>query len=68
MYCDKNFESLPRYLKPVEAAALLRISLASFYKKAYLRQLPITKIGGSIRVDKLRLASYLEERTTGGEK
>ncbi len=64
----QNFEKLPRYLKPVEAAAVLRISLASFYKKAHLRQIPVTKCGGSLRVDKYRLEKFLDERTLGGEK
>lgn len=64
----QTFEDLPRYLTPVEAAAVLRISLASFYKKAYLRQIPVTKCGGSLRVDKFKLAKYLDDRTVGGEK
>lgn len=63
----QNFEDLPRYLKPAEVAALLRLSLASFYKKAHLGQIPVIKLGGSLRVDKIRLRQYLEERTRGGE-
>jgi excisionase family DNA binding protein len=62
-----DFETLPRYLKPIEAAAVLRISLASFYKKAHLRQIPVTKCGGSLRVDKYKLEKYLDKRTTGGD-
>jgi len=63
-----DFDKLPRYLTPAEAAAVLRISLASFYKKAHLRQIPVTKVGGSLRVNKRKLEKRLEERTTGGEK
>jgi excisionase family DNA binding protein len=63
-----DFEKLPRYLIPIEAAAVLRISLASFYKKAHLRQIPVTKVGGSLRVDKYKLEKFLEERTAGGDK
>ncbi len=63
-----DFEKLPRYLTPTETAAVLRISLASFYKKRHLGQIPVTKVGGSLRVDKYRLAKYLDERTTGGQK
>ncbi len=62
-----DFEKLPRFLTPAEAAAVLRISLASFYKKAHLRQIPVTKVGGSLRCDKVRLEKYLESRTRGGE-
>ena len=63
----QNFDALPLYLKPDEVCALLRISKPSFYKRAYLRQLPITKIGGSLRVDKFKLIEYLQVRTTGGD-
>jgi len=63
---QQSFEDLPRYLTPVEAASLLRISLAAFYKRAHLRQIPITKLGGSVRVDKLKLEQYLDKRTRGG--
>ena len=62
-----KFEELPRYLKPVEAAELLRLSMASFYKRAHLGQIPVIKLGGSLRVDKYRLQQYLEERTRGGK-
>jgi excisionase family DNA binding protein len=63
----QKFEDLARYLTPNEAATVLRISLASFYKKAHLRQIPVTKVGGSLRCDKFRLEKYLESRTRGGE-
>ncbi len=63
-----DFEKLPRYLTPTETAAVLRISLASFYKKAHLGQIPVTKLGGSLRVDKYRLERYLDKRTRGGDK
>lgn len=61
-----GFEDLPRYLKPEEAAVLLRISLKSFYKKAHLGQIPVIKLGGSLRVDKYRLEKHMENRTRGG--
>ncbi len=65
---SQDFEKLPRYLTPVETAVVLRISLASFYKKRHLGQIPVTKVGGTLRVDKFKLEKYLEERTTGGNK
>lgn len=62
-----DFERAHRYLTPEEAAAILRISKRSFYKKAHLGQIPVIKLGGSLRVDKNRLEKYLESRTRGGE-
>lgn len=62
----KDFDKLPRFLMPDEVCALLRISKGSFYKRAFLGQLPVTKVGGSLRVDKIKLLEYLERRTRGG--
>lgn len=63
-----DFDSLPRYLTPQETARVLRISLSSFYKRRFLGQLPVVKLGGSLRVDKRALERFLEHQTTGGDK
>jgi len=63
-----KFEQLPRYLTPREAAGVLRISLASFYKKSWQGAIPTTRVGGSLRVDKNRLEKFLDENTRGGKK
>jgi len=60
-----EFSELPRYLKPQQAADLLQISLSSFYKRAHYGQLPIIKMGGSLRVDKYALEKHLEQNTRG---
>lgn len=64
----KEFEKLPLYLTRDEVCAILRISQSSFYKRVYLGQLPITKVGGSVRIGKFQLFEYLRKRTRGGEK
>jgi len=60
-----RFEELPRYLTPKQVADVLQISLASFYKRAYLSQLPVIRLGGSLRVDKLALEKHMEQNTRG---
>jgi len=62
----ESWSKLPRYLKPKEAAELLRISLASFYKRSWQGAIPTTKVGGSLRVDKNKLEEFLENNTRGG--
>jgi len=56
-------KDLPRYLLPAEVASLLQISLNSFYIRVHRGQLPVIKLGGSIRVDRYRLEKFLDERT-----
>ena len=62
---QQKFEDLPRYLTPRQTSELLQISLASFYKSSWLGQIPTTKIGGRLRVDKEKLEQFLESRTRG---
>jgi len=63
----KEWHKYPRFLTPKEAAEILRLSLAAFYKKSWMGIIPTTKVGGSLRVDKNKLEEYLEKRTRGGE-
>ena len=48
-------------LLPQEVCNWLRISKASFYKKVWEGQIPVIKIGKSIRVDKAKLIDYLDK-------
>jgi len=64
----KTYDELPRYLTPRQASEVLQISLSSFYKSSWQGDIPITKVGGRIRVDKLKLEKYLESRSRGGDK
>lgn len=64
----EKFENLPRYLTPKQAAQLLQISLSSFYKSSWLGHIPTTKLGGRLRVDKIRLQEFLDAKTRGGNK
>ncbi len=61
----QSFNDLPRYLTPRQASELLQISLSSFYKSSWLGQIPTTKVGGRLRVDKIKLEKFLEGRTRG---
>lgn len=61
-----EFKELPRYLTPKQASEVLQISLSSFYKSSWKGDIPTTRLGGRIRVDKLKLEKYLETRTRGG--
>ena len=60
-----EFKELPRYLTPKQVADVLQISLSSFYKRAHYGQLPVIKMGGSLRVDKHALEKHLEKNTRG---
>ena len=60
-----EFKELPRYLTPKQTADVLQISLSSFYKRVFNLQLPVIKLGGSLRVDKYALEKHLEMRTRG---
>ena len=60
---SKQFENLPRYLTPGQTSEVLQISLSSFYKRAHYGQLPVIKMGGSLRVDKHALEKYLATNT-----
>jgi len=61
----QRFNDLPRYMTPRQAAELLQISLSSFYKSSWLGQIPTTKIGGRLRVDRIKLEQFLESQTRG---
>ena len=61
-----NEKKLPRYLLPAEVADLLRISLPSFYIRSHKGELPVIKMGGSLRVDRQVLEKFLESKTRGG--
>ena len=59
----KNFEEYQRYLTPDDVCEILKISKPSFYKRAWKGELPITKLGGSLRVDKYKLEKLLDSNT-----
>ena len=59
-------KKLERYLLPAEAADLLRISLKSFYIRSHRGDLPVIKMGGSLRVDRHVLEEFMESKTRGG--
>lgn len=60
-----SFEKLPRYLTPNQTSDLLQISKKSFYKHVHLGHIPVTKLGGSLRVDKFKLEKMLEDNSRG---
>jgi len=62
---QQKFEDLPRYLTPRQTSELLQISLASFYKSSWQGQIPTTRVGGRLRIDKLKLEKFLESQTRG---
>jgi len=62
-----NFEQYGRYLTPDECCEILKISKRSFYKRIWKGDIPTTRLGGSIRVDKRKLEKLFEENTRGGE-
>ena len=51
----KNLEDYKQILTPEEICEILRISKASLYKRNWEGQLPIFKLGRSIRMDKNKL-------------
>jgi len=62
---QQKFEDLPRYLTPRQASELLQISLSSFYKSSWKGDIPTTRCGGRLRVDKMKLEKFLESQTRG---
>jgi len=59
----KNIDEYQQLLLPEEVCEILRISLPSFYKRAWQGDIPIIKVGRSIRVDKRKLLKMLEENS-----
>ena len=60
-----NLEEYKPLLLPDEVCEILRISKSSFYKKVWLGQIPVIKLGKSIRVDKAKLLNLLNENSRG---
>ena len=54
---------MSRLLVPHEVCKILRISKSSFYKKVWQGQIPVIKLGRSIRVDKKQLMDFLEKNS-----
>lgn len=59
----KNEMPEPRLLRMGEAAALLTISRSKIYLMARAGEIPIIKIGGSLRVPLSALDRWLEQNT-----
>lgn len=49
----------PRVLVPAEAAEFLRISVDQLYHLTSRKQVPFTKVGGSLRFDRSRLEEFV---------
>ncbi|MDQ3913752.1 MAG: helix-turn-helix domain-containing protein [Actinomycetota bacterium] len=65
---DPRVQGLPqspddsqRVLLPVEAAALLRVSVAQLYHLTSKKQIPFTKVGGALRFDRNALLSFIAD-------
>ena len=52
-----------RWLRPCDVGEYLSISPKTVYALAARGALPACKIGGSVRIDKLRLDELLKDRT-----
>jgi len=59
----KKLEDYPTILTPSNVCDILQISKSSFYKRVWQGTIPITKIGGSVRVDKRKLEKMLEDNS-----
>ena len=55
----KNLEDYSPLLLPEEVCEILRISKASFYKKVWVGQIPVIRIGKSLRVNKSKLLELI---------
>lgn len=49
-----------RWITPLECAGYLSLSVKTIYAQAAVGIIPSAKIGGSIRIDKMRLDAQLE--------
>jgi len=54
-------DSKDRWMTPRETANYLRISLKSVYSRVAMRQLPFSRLGGSLRFRRSELDGLLEE-------
>lgn len=59
----KKIEDYHHLLLPNEVCEILRISKSSFYKKVWQGQIPIIKLGRSIRVNKSNLLDLLNDNS-----
>ncbi|NIS09219.1 MAG: helix-turn-helix domain-containing protein [Candidatus Dadabacteria bacterium] len=53
-------DNWPRYLTPTQTSEVLQIPMSTFYKLSARGDLPVVKVGGSLRVDKYKLIEKLE--------
>ncbi len=60
----KNSADQNKLLLPEEASGFLRISLASFYKRVWAGQIPVIRIGRSLRVDEQKLLEILNDQSS----
>lgn len=60
--------SAPQLLKVEEVAARLSLSVPHVYKLAERGDLPIVKIGTSVRITETALAQFIEERTRSARR
>ncbi len=56
----------PLLLRPNEVAALLGVSRSRVYELANAGAIPSLRLGGSLRIPRSRLVSWIEERTAEG--
>ena len=54
-------DSKDQWMTPREAASYLRISLKSVYSRVAVRQLPFSRLGGSLRFRKSQLDGLLDQ-------
>ena len=64
----KNFDDYNLLLLPNEVCEILRISKSAFYKKVWQGDLPVIKIGKSLRIDKNQLIEFLNKNTRNGNE
>jgi excisionase family DNA binding protein len=58
----------PKVMRMADAAKALGISRSKVYSLASAGQIPVVRIGGSLRVPSVALDRWLEEQTVGGSK
>lgn len=67
---NKEFDLRP-LLTPEEVCEILRITKRSFYKRVWSGQLPVIRLGSSLRVSREQLNTYIygkgkENKPNGG--
>lgn len=63
-----DLEQLPRTLTVEEAASVLRISRSAAYRAAARGELPVLRVGRSLRVPRWRLLELLGEAREGDDR